>query len=206
MAVGLDHPEVVTYLARLERAASGLPPGRRDELVAEIRGHLTEALGPQPASPAAVLEALDRLGDPEEIVAAERAGGERSIGAPGGDPVPGYQASGGAAGPAWGSPGTPPPAGSPWTATETVAVAGLVAGPFVLPILGPLIGWVMMLASTRWTRGQKTLATVLCVVPGLLLGALVIPLMVAAAGADNSSSDATSTQPSPTIVSQPVTP
>ncbi len=64
------HPLAAEYLQRLRRAGRGLPPGRRRELLAEIEGHLSEAIGPD-ASDAQALTALDRLGEPEEIIAAE---------------------------------------------------------------------------------------------------------------------------------------
>ena len=68
----LDHPAVTDYLSRLEVAAAGLPPWRREELLAAIRGHLREALADTAADDeAGVRSALDRLGTPEEIVAAE---------------------------------------------------------------------------------------------------------------------------------------
>ena len=44
MDVDLDHPAIAGYLARLEAAAAHLPDWRREELVAEIRSHLNEAL------------------------------------------------------------------------------------------------------------------------------------------------------------------
>jgi Domain of unknown function (DUF4190) len=59
------------YLRRLDAAASALPAHRRDELITEIREHLQEALRQAPASDeAAVRNVLERLGPPEEIVAA----------------------------------------------------------------------------------------------------------------------------------------
>ena len=64
-------PLVDDYLRRLDAAASALPAHRRDELITEIRGHLQEALRQAPASnEAAVRNVLERLGPPEEIVAA----------------------------------------------------------------------------------------------------------------------------------------
>jgi uncharacterized membrane protein len=64
-------PLVDDYLRRLDAAASALPAYRRDELVSEIRDHLQEALSQTPASDkAAVHNALERLGPPEEIAAA----------------------------------------------------------------------------------------------------------------------------------------
>jgi hypothetical protein len=64
------HPLAEAYLDRLERAAVHLPRARRRELVDDIEAHLAEALGPDPAD-AEVLTVLDRLGEPEEIAAAE---------------------------------------------------------------------------------------------------------------------------------------
>jgi uncharacterized membrane protein len=63
-------PLVDDYLRRLDAAASALPAYRRDELVSEIRDHLREALRQAPAGDkAAVRDALERLGSPEEIAA-----------------------------------------------------------------------------------------------------------------------------------------
>jgi hypothetical protein len=60
---------VVDYLRRLETAAAHLQPTRRAELVTEIREHIEAALRQEDAaSDAAVLNVLERLGSPEEIV------------------------------------------------------------------------------------------------------------------------------------------
>jgi uncharacterized membrane protein len=64
------HPLAADYLERLRRAGRGLPSGRRRELLAEIEGHLSEAIDPS-ASDAEALTVIDKLGDPEEIIAAE---------------------------------------------------------------------------------------------------------------------------------------
>jgi hypothetical protein len=64
------HPLAAEYLQRLRRAGRGLPPGRLRELLAEIEGHLSEAIDPG-ASDAQALTVLDRLGEPEAIIAAE---------------------------------------------------------------------------------------------------------------------------------------
>lgn len=64
------HPLAAEYLLRLRRAGRGLPAGRRHELIAEIEAHLSEAIDPN-ASDAQALTVLDRLGEPEAIVAAE---------------------------------------------------------------------------------------------------------------------------------------
>ncbi len=64
------HPVAAKYLERLRRAARGLPPDRRRELLAEIEGHLSEAIDPS-ASEAQALTVLDKLGEAEAIIAAE---------------------------------------------------------------------------------------------------------------------------------------
>jgi hypothetical protein len=64
------HPLAAEYLQRLQRAGRGLPPGRLRELLTEIEGHLSEAIDPS-ASDAQALEVLDKLGEPEAIIAAE---------------------------------------------------------------------------------------------------------------------------------------
>ena len=64
------HPLAAEYLQRLRRAGRGLPPGRRRELLAEIEGHLSEAIDPS-ASDAQALTVLDKLGEPDAIIAAE---------------------------------------------------------------------------------------------------------------------------------------
>jgi hypothetical protein len=64
------HPLAADYLQRLRRAGRGLPPGRLRELLAEIEGHLSEAIDPS-ASDAQALTVLDKLGEPEAIIAAD---------------------------------------------------------------------------------------------------------------------------------------
>ena len=64
------HPLAVEYLERLQAAAKRLPRSRRAELLADIEAHLAEAVPPD-AGDAEALTALDRLGDPDDIVAAE---------------------------------------------------------------------------------------------------------------------------------------
>lgn len=65
------HPLAADYLSRLERAAKRLPRGERRELIEEITAHLSEATDPD-MSDADALTVLDRLGDPEDIVEAQR--------------------------------------------------------------------------------------------------------------------------------------
>ena len=67
------HPLAAQYLERLRRAGRRLPAGRLRELLAEIEGHLSEAIDPG-ASDAQALTVLDKLGEPEAIIAAEAPG------------------------------------------------------------------------------------------------------------------------------------
>ena len=62
---------VADYLRRLEQAAAPMARSRRAELVAEIREHIDDALlEAGAADEVAVRNVLERLGPPEEIVAA----------------------------------------------------------------------------------------------------------------------------------------
>lgn len=70
MTTATAHPLVHEYLKELSSATRGLPAHRRRELMQEIEEHLREALPPD-AGEAAVRTELDRLGDPQDIVAAE---------------------------------------------------------------------------------------------------------------------------------------
>ncbi|MEV0898306.1 hypothetical protein [Actinoplanes sp. NPDC049802] len=61
---------VADYLARVERAATRLPAGRREELLADLREHIEIARAESGAETEAEIRTiLDRLGDPESIVA-----------------------------------------------------------------------------------------------------------------------------------------
>lgn len=64
---------VADYLRRLDRAASDLPPDRRSELLEGIGEHISAARAAGAAADkAAVRTLLDRLGAPDDIVAAAR--------------------------------------------------------------------------------------------------------------------------------------
>jgi hypothetical protein len=148
------HPLAEEYLGRLDRAAGALPPADRDELLTEIRGHLRAGLA-DASGDADVRNLLESLGRPEDIVAAARS---ESAGPPVADQ------------PAWQPPstGSPPPA-SPWGTVEILAVLGLTVGTFLLPVAGPAVGIVLVWVSARWTRREKTVATMLTVLPVLVI-------------------------------------
>lgn len=165
MEVTVDSPLVAEYLRQLDTAAAVLPPERRSELVAEIRDHIAQAIGAG-SSPdeVAVRTLLDRLGDPEEIVAAAREG-EPSLNQPPGPPTA----------PSW----APPQEWAfrrPSIGLEITAVVMLTLGS-IIPFVGWLVGVVLLWVSRRWTVTEKILATL--IVPGgpftlLALGLLVV--------------------------------
>jgi uncharacterized membrane protein len=126
------HPAVQDWLRAVDRALGDLPRARREELVAELREHVDAALA-EVADPteADVRTVLDRLGSPADI-AAEAAD---RFGAP------------------------PLPAKRP--VLEIVALVLLTAGSLVLPVVGWLVGIVLVWCSAVWETRHKVLATLL---------------------------------------------
>jgi hypothetical protein len=151
------HPLAEEYLSRLEQATRALPPHDRDELLAELRSHLESGLA-DGASDADVRNMIQELGTPEEIVAAAQAG-------------TGVPASGAVA----------PP--SPWGTLEIIAVLSLTVGTFVVPIVGPIVGIILVWASAQWTSREKTVATALTLLPALVLVLGGLALVVTSSGA-----------------------
>lgn len=125
------------YLRRLDRAAAPLPETRRRELVDAVVEHLAQARRDgEPDDEAALRGVLDRLGEPEEIVAAAV------------EQEPGAAAR---------------PSRRPRLLVEGLAVAFLTVGAF-LPLIGWAVGVALAWASRVWTWREKLLATF--VVPG----------------------------------------
>jgi len=61
------------YLARIQAAAVDLPAGARSELLDDIRSHIAEARSREPEeTDASILNILDRLGEPDAVVAEAR--------------------------------------------------------------------------------------------------------------------------------------
>jgi hypothetical protein len=159
MTTGAVDPLVTEYLDRLAAAAARLPADRRAELLAEIGEHIEAARAAGAASDQAALRTLlDRLGDPAEIVAVAAA-------EPPGPAEPSVGAAGAAVAPARVGVGL-----------ETAAVLMLTLGSLI-PVLGWLAGAALLWASSRWTRREKLLGTL--VVPGgpglLVVFALAVP-------------------------------
>jgi uncharacterized membrane protein len=153
------HSLAEQYLGRLDAEARFLPDQDREELLAEVRGHLEAGL-PKDASDADVRNLLRDLGSPVDIAAAAAA---ESGPGPAFEQTPRERR--GDASPA-----------SPWGLVEILAVVGLTVGAFLLPVIGPLVGVCLAWASPRWTRREKTVATVLTFLPlvALALGAAVL--------------------------------
>ena len=148
------------YLERLRAAAAGLPPDRREELLAEVHEHIGAALKAEPGEPTevSVRNVLDRLGPPEEIVRAERE-----------DPTPPVT-------PQVGAPAGP--AVTPWGGLEVAALVTLAIGGIVLPGIGLLLGLLLAWLSDRWSTQQKLIATTIALLPMIL----ILPVALVGAG------------------------
>jgi hypothetical protein len=73
--MGATHADqlVDQYLSRLDSALQGVPAARREEIIEEISNHIADERGRlHDDSDAAVLNLLDRVGDPVELAAAAR--------------------------------------------------------------------------------------------------------------------------------------
>jgi uncharacterized membrane protein len=135
------HPLVEDYLRRLANAAADLPEQRRVELVAEIETHLHDALSARDHhDEASVRNVLERLGAPEEIVDA--------VADPGlGAAMPsGQDASG---------------SGRHIGGLEVAALITLTLGGFIVPIVGVLIGILLVWFTSMWTQREKAIGTAL---------------------------------------------
>lgn len=131
---------VADYLKRLRRASTDLPDGPRAELLDNISTHLADTSA-ENSSEAHVRTVLDQLGTPEEVAEAARA-----------------------------ESGTHPARTQGERLYDGATVAIVVLAGFVLPVLGWIVGVVMLWRGPRWHQGQKW------------LGTLLWPLMFAMAG------------------------
>jgi len=150
----MDGDELVRdYLGRLEAASWPLTPDRRAELAGEVREHIETALAEGGHRDAVTVHnVLERLGRPEEIVSSEAEAGPATTGrAAAHAPVL-------------------PAATRTWGAIEIAAILFLTVGVLV-PIVGPLLGLLLVWLSSRWTTRDKAIATALMAV------VLVLPLM-----------------------------
>ncbi|MEE1816606.1 hypothetical protein PUR59_16490 [Streptomyces sp. SP18ES09] len=151
---GTAHPLVTDYLDTIEREASFLPPGRREELLADLREHLAVAVGDE-EDPQAVRTALERLGSPSAIVAAARAEEpENTV----------------ASGSATTAAATVPNRTRDTLTAVLIGVTGIagIGGP--LPsVLALIVSLVLLWTSGSWDRGTKALTTALTVAPPVVV-------------------------------------
>lgn len=126
MSTTSPDPLIESYIKQLRTKARPLPRASRDELVEQIREHLREALPPG-HSQAETRNALERLGDPDAIVAEER------------DRLGIETARAGK--------------------LEWAAVFLLPFGAFVLPLIGWILGIILLWASRVWSTQEKLLGT-----------------------------------------------
>jgi len=135
MTTSVEAALVEEYLGRLRAALAGHPADQQREVLAEVESHIASARAELPGGEASVRTVLERLGDPEEIAASA-----------GGAPTP---------------PQAPPvPSGR----REIVGLVFLAVGGLVIPVLGWVVGLVLLWTSRVWTRGDKLLGTLL--IPG----------------------------------------
>lgn len=153
-----DDELVADYLRRLRREARSLPRERRRELIAEISEHIAEARAVGSASgegqSAALRNALERLGEPRDIVAA--AGGPLVAARPGALEI----------------------------AAVALLLLGGIAGLLVgIPgiVVGWGTGVVLLWVSPRWRWPDKLLGTM--VWPGGLATPLLLLSLPASASA-----------------------
>jgi hypothetical protein len=134
---------VSEYLSQLHAAAWVLPADRRTVLVDDARRRLYAEIGDD-ADPARTRAVIASLGPPEDAVRREAETLGPSV------------------------PVAPRPF-SVWGSREVAAVLLLAVGGLALPIVGPVVGLALAWLSDRWTTAQRLVATVLAVVPLVLL-------------------------------------
>ena len=134
---------VSEYLSRLHAAAWVLPADRRTALVDGARRRLYDEIGDD-ADAARTRAAIDSLGPPEDAVRREA----EALG----PAVP-----------------VPPRPLSVWGSREVAAVLLLAIGGLALPVVGPVVGLALAWMSDRWTTAERLVATVLAVVPLVLI-------------------------------------
>lgn len=138
----MSHRAVDEYLGRLRRSMSDLPAERRDEIVSEIEEHIAGMLA----------EREGTMSDADVRNVLERLGEPDTIAAEARERF-GIR-----------------PAKPQWT--DTAAVVLLVVGGFVPPIIGWVVGVVLLWISDVWSTRDKIIGTL--VVPGGVAGGLGI--------------------------------
>lgn len=154
------------YLDRLELELADFPSARRRELVQEISEHIAEARAELDSeSEADVRNLLDRMGDPADIASEARE-------------VPAEAAA-----------DAPPAERRRSSALDIAALILLLVGGVVFPVIGWLIGVVLLWISDSWTTNEKLVGTF--VVPG----GLALPVYLSLMGAYTESCSGSPGQP-----------
>ena len=174
-----SHPLVHEYLSRLHATAvAALPKGQAEDLLADITEHLDAATDGGTADEARVRSAIDRLGSPDEVVAAALGSASGVVGIP-----PTSYAGPGTSGALPAAAGLSP---SPSYRLERAALALLVLAEITvvaLPLALPLwAGGVVCLALAAAWRGRDRVLAWAFVATGMpfILGGLVAGGLVAA--------------------------
>lgn len=161
-----DDDLVAGYLGRLVQAARQLPPDRRSELIDEIADHIEQARAVSEESGPGLRDLLQRLGDPEAIVAA-------ASDSAGDFPGPLAQPTPAAAKPS----AVRAYRRQRWVdqAAVLLALGSVLLSPvsFVLALLGWAVGVVMLLLSPRWPKRAKVLGAVTGTLALLIFGGLL---------------------------------
>ncbi len=145
---------VERYLKHLDVELDDLPRDRRREIVDEIAGHIAEArAGLEHETEADVRNILEGLGDPADIAADARDRFEVR----------------------------PPSTQSKTRWMEIVALIFLLVGGLILPVIGWLIGVVLLWVSNVWNVRDKIIGTL------VLPGGLLLPLGLVVIGGSASS-------------------
>ncbi|WP_229073196.1 hypothetical protein [Actinoplanes sp. DH11] len=162
VAAPLAHADtlVLDYLAALWAASEDLTPETRDELMNTVTGYiaLRRDLADDPA------QVIIRLGPPEQLADTVRRGG-----------MPSHLRLPGPLTPARPAPRSP--ARTTGGGAEHAAIALLLVGGFVLPVVGPGAGMLIATGSSSWSPAQKAAGWVLTT--GAVAGALMTALVVA---------------------------
>jgi hypothetical protein len=154
-------PEAGRYLVALAAALAPAPSSTRNEIVAGVR---EELLGLDPAQ---TRERIAELGDPEFIAATALA--ELSVDRSVGDsPAPAR---------------SPAPEEARWFSTTAGLL--LLIGSIVVPVVAPIIGYIMVWKSRAWTTAEKWGATLapFAIAVIVLLGSAVATWATRSAGA-----------------------
>jgi len=125
------NPQVDAYLRQLDFALSTLPWDQRSEIFTDISEHIQRELAGAGDDPAVVAAVLERVGDPRAI--AQEAGAPPAVA-----PMP------------------PRPRGR---GLEIAAVILISAGSFLLPVIGWIVGVALLWASSRFSRADKLVGT-----------------------------------------------